>query len=111
MLCTDGRWQAHVHADVQLVLTSSRSVQAVLVTEALMPVAGGAEHVPRDGGAGGGRRAHGEADAEGRQRIPQVQGQAQQLAQGAALRLDEHLGFMGVKGSWALRLGVGRVAA
>ena len=44
--------------------------------------AGHPQHLPRDGGAGRGRRAHGEAAAQGRQRLPQVQGQAQQLAQG-----------------------------
>ena len=59
-------------------------VQAGLGLRVLGPGAGGAEHVPRDGGPGGRWRAHREADAQGRQRVPQVQGQAQQLAQGAA---------------------------
>jgi len=40
------------------------------------------QHMPRHGGAGSGRWPHGEAAAEGRKRLPQVQGQEEQLAQG-----------------------------
>ena len=40
------------------------------------------QHVPCYGGAGGRGWAYGEAAAEGRKRIPQVQGQEEQLAQG-----------------------------
>ena len=48
--------------------------QPRLLTARAGRAAGGAEHMPRNGGPGGGRRAHGEAHAEGRQRVPQVQG-------------------------------------
>lgn len=48
-----------------------------------LPAADREQPLPRRGGPSGWRRAHGEAHAEGRPRVPQVQGQAQQLAQGA----------------------------
>ena len=44
--------------------------------------AGDPEHLPRDGGPGGRWRPHREAAAEGRQRLPQIPREAQQLAEG-----------------------------
>lgn len=43
---------------------------------------GDPQHMPRNGWSGGWRWPHREAHVEGRQRLPQIQGKEEQLAQG-----------------------------